>query len=92
MAKNTNITASGDVYTGRGSVAGVIVNSHSNGTLILNDSPGGASGRAIFGGADGYTFASGSQVVEFPEPLDFYEGLYAEVGGTADLEIVYNIA
>ncbi len=37
-----------------------------------------------------YTFPSGSQVVTFPEPINFVYGLFATVGGTADLTVIYN--
>lgn len=37
-----------------------------------------------------YTFATGSQVVSFPEPINFSDGLYFIIGGTADLTVVYN--
>lgn len=36
-----------------------------------------------------YTLPSGSQVVTFPEPVDFVRGLYFTEGGTADLTIIY---
>ena len=37
-----------------------------------------------------YTFPSGSQVVTFPEPITFVNGLFATVGGTADLTVIFN--
>lgn len=37
-----------------------------------------------------YTFASGSQNVSFAEPINFEAGLYATIGGTADITIIYN--
>lgn len=36
-----------------------------------------------------YTAATGSQVVTFPEPIDFQRGLYITVGGTIDYTVVY---
>lgn len=35
------------------------------------------------------TFASGSQTFPFPAPINFVNGLFATVGGTADLTILY---
>jgi hypothetical protein len=47
----------------------------------------GANARVLM---DTYTFASGSQVVSFPEPVNFVNGLYATVGGTAaNVTILY---
>ena len=36
-----------------------------------------------------YSFPTGSQVVEFPEPIVFDNGLYATIGGTADITVIY---
>ena len=36
-----------------------------------------------------YTLPSGSQVVEFPAPIDFVNGLYFTEGGTADITVIY---
>lgn len=84
--KNANITATGQAVVGNGSISGVIVCSHTSGTLKLVDSPNGASGRVVL---DTYTFATGSGVVIFPGPLEYYEGLYATVGGTGvSLELI----
>lgn len=54
-------------------------------------------GATLSGGTDSaklilntYTFATGSQVVSFPEPINFSDGLYFIIGGTADLTVVYN--
>jgi len=85
MAKNIPVTATGQAVVGVGQVHGVIVSSHSSGTLKLTDAPNSDVGRVIL---PTYTFASGSQVVEFPAPVEYYEGLYATVGGTAVLELI----
>jgi hypothetical protein len=83
--KKTNFTASGVIKTGAGSVAGVIVNSHTSGTLKLWDNTAG-SGTVII---NTYTFPAGSGVYTFPAPIEFYTGLYATVGGTLDCTIVW---
>lgn len=36
-----------------------------------------------------YTLPSGSQVVMYPEPIDFVNGLYYTEGGTADITVIY---
>lgn len=54
-------------------------------------------GATLSGGTDAarlmlntYSFATGSQVVSFPEPINYVNGLYVTVGGTADITLVYN--
>ena len=83
--KYKNLTASGLVKTGFGKVAGFVVNSHTSGTLKLWDNTS-ATTTVI---TNTYTFPSGSQVVSFPEPISFDTGLYADIGGTVDLTIIY---
>lgn len=83
--KYTNLTASALIKTGFGKVAGFIVNSHTSGTLKLWDNTSAATTVIT----NTYTFASGSQVVRFPEPLCFNTGLYATIGGTADITLIW---
>lgn len=89
MAKYTNLTASALVKTGEGFVAGVIVNSHTSGTLKLWDSTSAAGAVLV----DTFTFAAGSGVYEFPQvsglPPEFTTGLYATIGGTANITLVW---
>jgi hypothetical protein len=85
MAKYTNITADTLIRTGGGQVHGVIVNSHTSGTLKLWDNTSAAT-TVI---SNTYTFPAGSQVINFPQPIDFYTGLYADIGGTVDLTIIW---
>jgi len=79
-----NVAATGSVVNGAGSFHGIIVNSHSSGTLRLWDSIGGGQ-NALTGT---YTFAAGSNWLMLPEPLEFKNGLYATVGGTLDCQIL----
>lgn len=80
------------IHTGVGKVNGVIVHSNTNGTLKLYDSQS-ANFNVIH---DTYTFASDSSVIKFPsgsndeKGIEFYTGLYAEIGGAANIEIIYN--
>lgn len=83
--KYTNITADTLIKTGFGKVAGFVVNSHTSGTLKLWDNTSAATTVIT----NTYTFPSGSQVVSFPEPISFNTGLYANIGGTVDLTIIY---
>lgn len=92
MSKNTvSLVASGQAITaGRGDLTGIIVNSHSSGVIRLVDSPGGSSGRSLFGGDNGYTLATGSSVIDLPN-IEYYEGVYLEViSGTVDVQITNN--
>lgn len=81
----TNLTASALIKTGFGKVAGFTVNSNTSGTLKLWDNTSAATTVIT----NTYTFAAGSQVVRFPEPICFNTGLYATIGGTADVTIIW---
>jgi len=85
-AKSTNLTASALIKTGTGKVYGVVVNSHTNGTMKLWDNTS-AAGTVL---VNTFTFPSGSGVYNFPEAIEFYTGLYFTLGGTLDATIVYN--
>lgn len=84
-SKYTNLSASAQIKSGGGTLYGVIVNSHTTGTLKLWDSLT-ASGTVIM---NTYTFATGSQVIMFPQGVSFYTGLYATIGGTADITMLW---
>lgn len=81
----SNITATGAVKSTAGVVSGFIINSHTNGTLKLWDNTAG-SGAVLM---NTYTFPAGSGVVTFPKPVQFNTGLFATVGGTLDITIIY---
>lgn len=85
-AKYTNITASGLIKTGGGRVFGLVVNSHTSGTLKLWDAVT-ATTPVI---TNTYSFPAGSQTITFAEPITFYTGLYATIGGTADVTILWD--
>lgn len=80
-----NISASGAIKTGAGSLAGVVINSHSGGTLKFWDSLTGAN-TVIF---NTITLAGGERFI----PLfgaKFTTGCYLTIGGTADVTVIYN--
>ena len=83
--KYVNTAASVAVKSAPGTVYGVIVNSHTSGTLKLWDNTAG-SGKVLM---NTYTFTAGSGNIMFPMGISFNTGLYATVGGTADLTILY---
>lgn len=80
-----NISASALVKTGTGNVLGVVVNSHTNGTLKLEDAVTDTT-PIIF---NTITFASGPGFYNL-FGAKFTTGLYAVIGGTADITIIYN--
>ena len=84
-SKYTNLSASAQIKSGGGTLYGVIVNSHTTGTLKLWDSLT-ASGTVIM---NTYTFATGSQVIMLLQGVSFYTGLYATIGGTADITMLW---
>lgn len=77
-ATYTNISASALIKTGAGVLKGIVVNSHTSGTLKLWDNTAG-SGTVIF---NTITFAAGPNFISLPA-VEFSTGLYATVGGTA---------
>lgn len=80
-----NTTSSGLVKTGEGTVHGVIVNSHTSGTIKFSN--GTTAVNDIMGT---YTFPSGSQVVDFGAGIKCSTGIFATIGGTANVTILYN--
>jgi len=88
MNKYKNITASALLQTGPGTVKGIIINSHTSGTVKLWDNTS-AAGTVI---VNTITFSAVATTGERFIPLfdaAFTTGLYVTIGGTADLTIVY---
>lgn len=82
----TNLSASALIKTGAGVVSGFIVNSHSSGTLKLWDNTSAATTVLL----NTITFAAGSGIViDLPGEVIFSTGLYATIGGTADITIFW---
>ena len=83
--KYKNMSASGLVATGAGVAVGVIINSHSSGTLKLWDNTSAATtvlcNTITFGASERWIPLFGAR---------FTTGLYATIGGTADITIVTN--
>lgn len=87
-AKYTNLSASAQIAPGAGTLYGVIVNSNSSGTLKLWDALT-ATGTVIM---NTYTFAAGSSIINLSHVgISFYTGLFATIGGTADITIITKI-
>lgn len=82
----TPVTANVLVKTGPGTVQGIIVSSHTNGTIKLWDSLTAANSFIL----DTYTYATGSQYINL-FGAKFTTGLFADVGGTTQkITIVWN--
>ncbi len=80
----TNFTASSQILAGPGRVFGIIINSHSSGTLKLWDALT-ATGNVVM---NTYTFTAGSGYINFPGGIILGTGLFATIGGTVDLTIL----
>lgn len=81
----TNRSASALLVTGTGNLQGVVVNSHSSGTLKFWDSLT-AANTIIF---NTITLAAAERWI----PLfgaKFTTGCYLTIGGTADVTVIYN--
>lgn len=83
--KYLNGTTSQAVKSAAGTFYGIIVNSHSSGTLKFWDNTAG-SGTVLM---NTFTFPTGSGMYTFPKGVSFYTGLFATVGGTIDYTILY---
>lgn len=79
------MTASALVKTGNGDVQGIIIASHTTGTIKLWDNTS-AAGTVL---VNTITLAVGERWI----PLfgaEFTTGLFVTIGGTADITVVYN--
>lgn len=84
ITDSINVTSSQEIHDGRGLVHGIIVNSHSNGTLKLWHHTA-AAGTFIM---DTFSFPTGSGMYMFPYPIEIRDGLYATVGGTLNCQVL----
>lgn len=91
MAKTAVLTSSGLIRTGGGKVYGVIVSSHSSGTLKLWDSVTANFDVLV----DTFTYPSGSSVITFPggagdkAGVEFYTGLFATLTNAQSITIIW---
>lgn len=81
----SRITSSSSIKTGTGLVHGFVVSAHTSGTVRLWDNTTG-SGTSII---NTISIPSGPYVFTFPEPVQFSTGLFATLGGTIDITIIY---
>lgn len=85
-ATHINISASSLIKTGSGRVQGVIINSNTAGTVKLWDNTA-ASGTILI---NTFSFTTGTSGFLPLFGGTFGTGLYATIGGTADITIFYN--
>lgn len=84
--KYLNGTTSQAVKSTAGGFYGVVVNSHTSGTLKFWDNTAG-SGTVLL---NTITFAAGSGInIIFPMGVSFNTGLFVTVGGTIDYTVLY---
>jgi hypothetical protein len=83
--KYLNGTTSQAIKSAAGALHGIVVNSHTSGTLKLWDNTAG-SGTVLL---NTITFAAGPNFISFPMGISFNTGLFATVGGTIDYTILY---
>ena len=79
-----NLSASGLVKTGYGEIEGIIVNSHTGGTIKLWDNTSAATTVIC----NTITLGASERWVPLFD-LCFNTGLYVTIGGTADITVVY---
>lgn len=93
---NPNVVATTNTDTAQ-TVEAYRVGTYGNAIITTTDAANASWGEALLeSGAEPsllisntYTFPSGSQVLSFPEPIDFTRGLYLTVGGTIDYTVIY---
>ena len=78
-SQNKNFSAAALVSTGVGVWNGIVINSHSSGTIKVIDGLTAGSGRIIL---NTYTLPSGSQVISFPNGAAYTTGLFIDTAGT----------
>lgn len=83
-SKYVNISASALVKTGAGVIKGIVINSHTSGTIKLWDNTSAATTVLC----NTITLASGERWIPFFEG-SFNTGLYVTIGGTADITVFY---
>lgn len=84
MNKYKNMSASALIKTGAGELKGIVINSHSSGTLKFWDNTSAAT-TVIF---NTITLAAGERHIDLGD-IAFNTGLYLTIGGTADVTVVY---
>jgi hypothetical protein len=83
--KYKNLTASGLVKTGAGTIKGIVIASHTSGTIKLWD----AVTAAVPVLVNTMTLVAGERQIHLFD-ANFTTGLYVTIAGTADITVIYN--
>lgn len=84
-SKYLNGTTSQAIKSAAGTLYGIVVNSHTSGTIKLWDNTAG-SGTVLL---NTITLTAGPNFINFPSGISFNTGLFITVGGTIDYTILY---
>lgn len=85
LAGNTvNLTASGRIKDTAGILVGIVINSHTSGTLKFWNNTAG-SGTVLF---NTITLAAGERYIPFYN-ANFNVACFLTIGGTADVTVIY---
>lgn len=82
--KYVNLSASALVKTGQGVVTGIVVGSHTGGTIKLWDNTSAATTVLV----NTMTLGAAERFVPLYD-AQFRTGLYVTIGGTADITVIY---
>lgn len=85
MNKYKNLTASGLVKTGSGKIAGIVVNSHTSGTIKVWDNTSAAT-TVLF---NTMTLGASERFIPLYD-ANFTTGCYVTIGGTADITVIFD--
>lgn len=80
-----NMSASGVVKASPGIIIGVVINSHTSGTLKFWDNPTAGATTVIY---NTITLAVGERYINLCN-ANFTLGCYLTIGGTADVTVIY---
>jgi hypothetical protein len=84
-ATYTNISASTLIKTGAGIVKGIIINSHTTGTIKLWDNTSAATTVIL----ETISLNVGERSIPMDAGIEFSTGLYVTIGGTANVTILW---
>lgn len=86
MAQYTHLTSSAQLHNGPLEIYGIIVNSHSSGAIKLYDDSNTDTFTPITGT---YTYATGSDVITFPESISCTHGCYMVLTNAQDITVIW---
>lgn len=87
--KYRNLTASALVKTGSGTVKGIVIGSHTSGTIKLWDNTSAATTVLVNTMTLSAIATTGERFIDL-FGANFTTGLYVTIGGTADITVMYD--